>query len=136
MVADEVRSLAVRSASSVKETSGMVDAAIGNISNGNSLVEVTAKQLADLKAAWSADPAGGKKPDDPAKPDAAKPDVKAAGVDGGGLKPPADPAASMRVEAAGVYTIGLYDSLDDTETDVLFPLPVLKRNPLLQTRIP
>ena len=42
----------------------------------------------------------------------------------------------MRVESAGVYTIGLYESLDDTETDVLFPLPVLKRNPLLQTRIP
>ena len=42
----------------------------------------------------------------------------------------------MRAEAAGVYTIGLYDSLDDTETDVLFPLPVLKRNPFLQTRIP
>ena len=42
----------------------------------------------------------------------------------------------MRVEAAGVYTIGLYNNLDETETDVLFPLPVLKRNPLLQTRIP
>ena len=36
---------------------------------------------------------------------------------------------------AGVYSIGLYDSLDDTESDVLFPLPVLKRNPLLQTQI-
>jgi len=42
----------------------------------------------------------------------------------------------MRAESAGVYTIGLYNSLDETETDVLFPLPVLKRNPLLQTRIP
>ncbi len=38
----------------------------------------------------------------------------------------------MRVEEAGVYTIGLYDSLEDTDSDVLFPLPVLKRNPLLQ----
>ena len=44
----------------------------------------------------------------------------------------------MRAEAAGVYTIGLYDSLeaDDTDTEVMFPLPVLKRNPLLQTRNP
>ena len=41
----------------------------------------------------------------------------------------------MRVDEAGVYSIGLYDSLDDTESDVLFPLPVLKRNPLLQTQI-
>jgi hypothetical protein len=40
----------------------------------------------------------------------------------------------MRVEAPGVYMIGLYDSLDDTETDIMFPLPVLKRNPLLQPR--
>lgn len=42
----------------------------------------------------------------------------------------------MRAQTAGVYTIGLYDSLDDTDSDVLFPLPVLKTNPLLQTRIP
>ena len=42
----------------------------------------------------------------------------------------------MRAETAGVYTIGLYDSLEDTESDVLFPLPVLKTNPLLQKRIP
>lgn len=42
----------------------------------------------------------------------------------------------MRAEAAGVYTIGLYESLDDSESDILFPLPVLKRNPLLQTRTP
>ena len=42
----------------------------------------------------------------------------------------------MRAESAGVYTIGLYDSLEDTDSDVLFPLPVLKTNPLLQTRIP
>ena len=40
----------------------------------------------------------------------------------------------MRVEEAGVYTIGLYDNLEDTESDHLFPLPVLKMNPLLQTR--
>ncbi len=40
----------------------------------------------------------------------------------------------MRVESAGVYSIGLYDSLADEETDVLFPLPVLRSNPLLQTR--
>ncbi|MCB1289559.1 MAG: hypothetical protein KDB47_18095 [Mycobacterium sp.] len=40
----------------------------------------------------------------------------------------------MRVEAPGVYTVGLYDSLEDTETDVLFPLPVLKSNPLLRNR--
>ena len=40
----------------------------------------------------------------------------------------------MRVEEAGVYSIGLYDSLEDADSDVLFPLPVLKRNPLLQTQ--
>ena len=39
----------------------------------------------------------------------------------------------MRVEAAGVYTLGLYDSLEETESEYLFPLPVLKTNPLLQT---
>ena len=37
----------------------------------------------------------------------------------------------IRVESTGVYTIGLYDSLDAEATDVLFPLPVLKSNPLL-----
>ena len=42
----------------------------------------------------------------------------------------------MRVESAGVYTIGLYESIDATATDNLFPLPVLKTNPLIQTRIP
>ena len=42
----------------------------------------------------------------------------------------------MRVESAGVYTIGLYDSLEATESDHLFPLPVLKMNPLLKTRTP
>ena len=40
----------------------------------------------------------------------------------------------MRVEEAGVYTLGLYDSLEDTESEHLFPLPVLKMNPLLQSR--
>ena len=42
----------------------------------------------------------------------------------------------MRVEAAGVYSIGLYESLDQQETEHLFQLPVLKRNPLIQTRDP
>ena len=42
----------------------------------------------------------------------------------------------MRVEQAGVYSIGLYESLDQTETEHLFPLPVLRRNPLMQTREP
>ena len=42
----------------------------------------------------------------------------------------------MRAEASGVYTIGLYDSLDATSSDHLFPLPVLKMNPLLQMRTP
>lgn len=40
----------------------------------------------------------------------------------------------MRVEAAGVYTIGLYDSPDAAESEHLFPLPVLKMNPLLKSR--
>lgn len=40
----------------------------------------------------------------------------------------------MRVTEAGVYTLGLYDSLEDTDSEHLFPLPVLKMNPLLQTR--
>lgn len=40
----------------------------------------------------------------------------------------------MRVEAAGVYSIGLYDSLDQTESEYLYPLPVLKMNPLLANR--
>jgi hypothetical protein len=34
------------------------------------------------------------------------------------------------VRSAGVHTIGLYDSPDATETDHLFPLPVLRFNPL------
>ena len=38
----------------------------------------------------------------------------------------------MRVESAGIYTIGLHDSVDSTESDHIFPLPVLKTNPLIQ----
>jgi methyl-accepting chemotaxis protein len=45
VVAEEVRNLAVRSANSVKETTRMVDEAIGNIQRGNALVGGTAKQL-------------------------------------------------------------------------------------------
>lgn len=40
----------------------------------------------------------------------------------------------IRVEEAGVYTLGLYDNLTDTETEYLFPFPILKVNPLLQPR--
>lgn len=36
----------------------------------------------------------------------------------------------MRVPSAGVYTLGLFDSLEETESEHLFPLPVLRRNPL------
>jgi hypothetical protein len=35
------------------------------------------------------------------------------------------------VHSAGIYTIGLYDDPDATESDHLFPLPVIKTNPLL-----
>lgn len=42
----------------------------------------------------------------------------------------------MRVEETGVYTIGLYDSLHQQETEYLFPLPVLRMNPLIQTATP
>jgi methyl-accepting chemotaxis protein len=48
VVAEEVRNLAVRSANSVKDTTVMVDEAISNIERGNSLCDVTAKQLADI----------------------------------------------------------------------------------------
>ena len=48
VVAEEVRNLAVRSAGSVKETTNMVDEAIANITRGNELVEVTAKQLTSI----------------------------------------------------------------------------------------
>ena len=40
----------------------------------------------------------------------------------------------MRVEAAGVYTIGLYETLEAGESEHLYPLPVLRMNPLLATR--
>lgn len=40
----------------------------------------------------------------------------------------------IRVEAPGVYSIGLYDELHATDTDNLFPLPVLRSNPLIQAR--
>ena len=48
VVAEEVRNLASRSAESVKETTEMVDKSIKNISSGNELVEVTAKQLEEI----------------------------------------------------------------------------------------
>lgn len=35
------------------------------------------------------------------------------------------------VHSAGIYTVGLYDSPEATETDHLFPLPVNVVNPLL-----
>ncbi len=38
----------------------------------------------------------------------------------------------MRADEPGVYTLGLYDSLDEAESDHLFPLPVLKTNPLIR----
>jgi hypothetical protein len=38
------------------------------------------------------------------------------------------------VQSPGVYTIGLYDSPDATETEHQFPLPVVKFNPLLPPR--
>jgi len=37
----------------------------------------------------------------------------------------------IRVEHAGVYTLGLYDSLEATHSDNLFPLPIIKSNPLI-----
>jgi len=41
----------------------------------------------------------------------------------------------VRVESAGIYTLGLYDSLDDTATDHMFPLPVFKSNPLIAPQV-
>ena len=38
----------------------------------------------------------------------------------------------MRVQQAGIYSVGLYESLHRTETDHMFPLPVLKRDPAIQ----
>ena len=40
----------------------------------------------------------------------------------------------MLVKSSGVYTIGLYDSPDAAETEHLFPLPVVKFNPLFPPR--
>lgn len=38
----------------------------------------------------------------------------------------------IRVQAPGLYEIGLYDSMEpDAETDHIYPLPVLKANPLI-----
>jgi hypothetical protein len=34
----------------------------------------------------------------------------------------------LRVESAGTYTIGLYDSMDSTDTEHVFPLAVRKTN--------
>jgi hypothetical protein len=39
----------------------------------------------------------------------------------------------LMVRSAGVYTIGLYDNPDATETDHQFPLPVVQANPLAQS---
>ena len=38
---------------------------------------------------------------------------------------------SFVVESAGLHSVGLYDSLDATDTDHLFPLPVVQFNPLM-----
>lgn len=40
----------------------------------------------------------------------------------------------MTVHSAGVYTIGLYESPDQTEPDHVFPLPVHRHNPLMPSR--
>lgn len=37
----------------------------------------------------------------------------------------------LTVQSAGVYTIGLYESRDQADTDHVFPLPVHKLNPLM-----
>ena len=37
----------------------------------------------------------------------------------------------MTVQSAGVYTIGLYESLDQADTDHQFPMPVFRLNPLM-----
>jgi methyl-accepting chemotaxis protein len=48
VVAEEVRNLAVRSANSVKDTTRMVEEAITAIGRGNSLCDLTAKQLGEI----------------------------------------------------------------------------------------
>lgn len=49
VVANSVRNLASKSQKSVQETTGMVEEAIKNIQRGNELVEVTSKQLEEIK---------------------------------------------------------------------------------------
>ncbi len=53
VVAEEVRNLAGRSATSVQETTQMVEDAIKNVEGGNQLVETTAAQLAEIVNAAS-----------------------------------------------------------------------------------
>ncbi|OHD10364.1 MAG: hypothetical protein A2Y41_10335 [Spirochaetes bacterium GWB1_36_13] len=48
VVAEEVRNLAVKSATAVKETTKMVEKSIGNINKGNNLVQVTATKLDEI----------------------------------------------------------------------------------------
>lgn len=38
----------------------------------------------------------------------------------------------MQVTEAGIYTLGLYENVDDTDGEHLFPLSILKLNPLGQ----
>ena len=38
----------------------------------------------------------------------------------------------LQITATGVYSIGLYDSLDATSTDIEFPLPIYTYDPLTQ----
>ncbi len=53
VVAEEVRNLAGRSATSVQETTQMVEDAIKNVEGGNQLVETTAAQLGEIVSAAS-----------------------------------------------------------------------------------
>jgi hypothetical protein len=46
------------------------------------------------------------------------------------------PHLPLVVPSAGIYSIGLYDSLDETHTDHVCPLPVDKANPLLRPPVP
>jgi hypothetical protein len=38
----------------------------------------------------------------------------------------------LQITTTGIYSIGLYDSLDATQTDIEFPLPVYTYDPLTQ----
>ena len=40
----------------------------------------------------------------------------------------------MRAEEPGVYSIGLYETLHSADTEHLYPLPVLRMNPLIPNR--